>query len=70
MLYVLIIYLYQYRYLFINIQELDLACEHHFRAANQSSIKSKNLDDTGIFGCTCRHGIPLNFLNLKEIGER
>jgi hypothetical protein len=27
-------------------------------------------DDAGMFGCTCRHGIPIRFLNLKQRGEK
>ncbi|CAB4491585.1 unnamed protein product [Rhizophagus irregularis] len=47
-------------------------CDSHFKAANQTkaNLKSNYLDDTGIFGSTCRHGIPLKFINLKGIGER
>ncbi|GES96263.1 hypothetical protein GLOIN_2v1886648 [Rhizophagus clarus] len=47
-------------------------CNNHFKAADQTraNIKSNYLNDTGIFGSTCRHGIPLKFINLKEIGER
>ncbi|PKC00204.1 hypothetical protein RhiirA5_257439, partial [Rhizophagus irregularis] len=47
-------------------------CESNFKAADQlrSFNKSKFLDDTGIFGSTCRHGVPLKFLNLKNMGER
>ena len=49
-----------------------MPCESNFKAANQirSFQKSKHLDDTGIFGSTCRHGIPLKFLNLCNMGER
>ena len=48
------------------------SCESNFKAANQikSLQKSKYLDDTGIFGSICRHGIPLKFLNLRNMGER
>jgi len=48
------------------------SCESNFKAADQirSLQKSKYLDDTGIFGSTCRHGIPLKFLNLHNMGER
>ncbi|CAB5213016.1 unnamed protein product [Rhizophagus irregularis] len=48
------------------------SCESNFKAADQlrSFNKSKFLDDTGIFGSTCRHGVPLKFLNLKNMGER
>ncbi|GBB87582.1 hypothetical protein RclHR1_14040003 [Rhizophagus clarus] len=47
-------------------------CESNFKAADQynSYHKSKSLDDTGLFGCTCRHGIPIKFINLRNIGER
>ena len=47
-------------------------CDSYFKAADQdrAKIKSKKLDDTGLFGSTCRHGIPLKFINLKGIGER
>ncbi|CAB4482642.1 unnamed protein product [Rhizophagus irregularis] len=50
----------------------ETACDSYFKAADQarSNIKSKHLDDTGLFGSTCRHGIPLKFINLKGIGER
>ncbi|CAB4480494.1 unnamed protein product [Rhizophagus irregularis] len=48
------------------------SCESNFKATNQikSLQKFKHLDDTGIFGSTCRHGIPLKFLNLRNMGER
>ncbi|RIA84565.1 hypothetical protein C1645_858965, partial [Glomus cerebriforme] len=47
-------------------------CESNFKAADQlkSYNKSESLDDTGLFGCTCRHGIPIKFINLRNIGER
>ncbi|PKY60134.1 hypothetical protein RhiirA4_517405 [Rhizophagus irregularis] len=50
----------------------ETACENYFKAADQAQCKkkSKHLDDTGLFGSTCRHGIPLRFINLKGIGER
>ncbi|CAB5193235.1 unnamed protein product [Rhizophagus irregularis] len=37
---------------------------------NAQTLNPIILDDTGIFGSTCRHGIPLKFINLKGIGER
>ena len=53
------------------IKQINI-CDSHFKAANQkrANLKSNYLDDTGIFGSTCRHGIPLKFINLKGIGER
>ncbi|GBB94952.1 hypothetical protein RclHR1_02450005 [Rhizophagus clarus] len=54
-------------------KKIDItSCESNFKAADQlrSFNKSKFLDDTGIFGSTCRHGVPLKFLNLKKMGER
>jgi hypothetical protein len=55
-----------------NKKNVPTSCESNFKAANQikSLQKSKYLDDTGIFGSTCRHGIPLKFLNLRNMGER
>lgn len=39
--------------------------------ANQKNMKKCDVkDETGVFGCTCRHGIPLRFLNLKSMGEK
>ena len=35
----------------------------------RSKQKSQKLDEKGVFGCVCRHEIPLFFLNLPE-GER
>jgi hypothetical protein len=72
-LYKLLIYLLTYILFFKKNKKNDpTSCESNFKAANQikSLQKSKYLDDTGIFGSTCRHSIPLKFLNLRNMGER
>jgi hypothetical protein len=42
-----------------------------FKAANEknSKILSNALDISGVVGTTCKHGIPMKFLNIKT-GER
>ena len=42
-----------------------------FRAGSaiRSAVRYKKLDETGVFGLTCRHEHPVKFLNLKY-GER
>ena len=37
--------------------------------ALRSSSRYKALDETGLFGCACRHEFPVLFLDLKH-GER
>ena len=42
-----------------------------FKAGNKirSQARREKLDVTGLFGCSCRHEIPLSFMNLRH-GER
>src|SRR5439155_19006112 len=48
-----------------------ISCENNFKMANQKNTKKCDVkDETGVFGCTCRHGVPLRFLNLKSMGEK
>ncbi|PKY54563.1 hypothetical protein RhiirA4_473448 [Rhizophagus irregularis] len=46
-------------------------CMKAFKAANEknSIILSNALDISGVVGTTCKHGIPMKFLNIKT-GER
>ncbi|CAB4386867.1 unnamed protein product [Rhizophagus irregularis] len=46
-------------------------CMKAFKAANEknSKILSNALDISGVVGITCKHGIPMKFLNIKT-GER
>ncbi|CAB5180165.1 unnamed protein product [Rhizophagus irregularis] len=46
-------------------------CMKAFKAANKknSKILSNALDISGVVGTTCKHGIPMKFLNIKT-GER
>ncbi|MEQ2176447.1 hypothetical protein GOODEAATRI_028080, partial [Goodea atripinnis] len=43
----------------------------NFKAGNllRSQNQQKKLDVTGVFGASCRHEIPLMFLNMTH-GER
>jgi len=71
--YICIYFYFAFIYFIITIFYFkETACDSYFKAADQvrSNIKSKHLDDTGLFGSTCRHGVPLGFINLKGIGER
>ncbi|RHZ88257.1 hypothetical protein Glove_24g30 [Diversispora epigaea] len=45
-------------------------CDSHFKASEQKTKKNDKWDDSGLFGCTCRHGIPIRFINLRDMTER
>ena len=44
---------------------------HEFKAGDALRSKSRYhaLDETGVFGATCRHDIPLKMLSMKQ-GEK
>lgn len=44
---------------------------HEFKAGDvlRSKTRYHALDETGVFGATCRHDIPLKMLNMKQ-GEK
>jgi hypothetical protein len=35
----------------------------------RSKIKSNKLDETAVFGCSCRHEVPNTFFSLKRGGR-
>ncbi|KAH9815906.1 hypothetical protein DFH28DRAFT_1163510 [Melampsora americana] len=48
------------------------ACADSHTAANdvRNSTSWKRSDDTGLFGCTCRHDVPLKLANIYKTGEK
>ncbi len=70
---IILFYYLKFNFNFFFKIKIDLLpCESNFKAVNQIRAlqKSNYLDDTGIFESTCRYGIPLKFLNLKNMEER
>ncbi|EGG12645.1 uncharacterized protein MELLADRAFT_86843 [Melampsora larici-populina 98AG31] len=51
---------------------LKTACSESHTAADdvRNSSSWEQCDDTGVFGSTCRHDVPLRFVNIYKSGEK